>query len=211
MVTIFCDLIRRVGCQLPDVPHTYSQHERLSNGEHKFRPFYSITLTNGKPSHHVQKIDSCLEDRKISGRQVMLLTSASGYVLHDFGNNTLSLAFSGSLEPTAIRQAEIKFGLFVAALLRVTQQSIDHMNGVDTDITMELADLDFNKYLVTVLHHACAVVNLITVNNMEPGNKLIASLKPAVKLSPNRPFGYYLFCSKEGGLFVAAHPILFLG
>ncbi|XP_059067870.1 protein EDS1B-like [Cryptomeria japonica] len=102
---------------------------------------------------------------------------------------------------------------FVEALLPYWQRSVEQMNNNDADILMEPADLDFNKYLVTVLHHACAVVNLITVNNMEPGNKLISSLKPAVKLSPYRPFGYYLFCSKEGGLFVenieAVVPILF--
>ncbi|XP_057828231.1 lipase-like PAD4 [Cryptomeria japonica] len=102
---------------------------------------------------------------------------------------------------------------FVAALLPYWKKCVDHMNGVDSDTPMGPDGLEFNKYLVTVLHHACAVVNLITVNNMEPGNKLIASLKPAVKLSPYRPFGYYLFCSEEGGLFVenneAVLPILF--
>ncbi|GLJ46057.1 hypothetical protein SUGI_0970290 [Cryptomeria japonica] len=102
------------------------------------------------------------------------------------------------------------------ALLPYWQRSAKQMNDDGTDEIMDkasLVDLDFPMYLRTVLHHGCPVVNFTTVANMEPTNKLIASLKPAVKLSPYRPFGYYLFCSDKGALCVenyeAVLPILF--
>lgn len=105
------------------------------------------------------------------------------------------------------------------ALLPYWQKSAEQKNDVDDDDTDEImeeapvADLDFPVYVRTVLHHACALVNFTTVTNMEPTNKLITSLKPAVKLSPYRPFGYYLFCSDKGALCVenyeAVLPILF--
>ncbi|GLJ46055.1 hypothetical protein SUGI_0970270 [Cryptomeria japonica] len=99
------------------------------------------------------------------------------------------------------------------SLLPYWQRSVEQMNDDDADILMEPADLDFPMYLRTVLHHACALVNFISATNMEPTNKLIASLKPMVKLSPYRPFGYYLFCSDKGALCVenyeAVLPILF--
>ncbi|KAH9328587.1 hypothetical protein KI387_000695, partial [Taxus chinensis] len=102
------------------------------------------------------------------------------------------------------------------ALLPNCLKAMKHINDDDTDSIMEDAppeNVEFTDIVKTVLQHAYAVVNYISATNMDPSNKLIASLKPAVKLSPYRPFGYYVFCSEQGALWVenyeAVLPILY--
>eukprot|EP01018_Ginkgo_biloba_P017926 Gb_07500 [translate_table: standard] len=58
------------------------------------------------------------------------------------------------------------------------------------------------KFVATVLKHASALVNYSTATRMAPASSLINSLRPIVKLSPYRPFGYYVFCSESGAVWV---------
>uniref|UniRef100_A0A0D6QX10 Fungal lipase-like domain-containing protein n=1 Tax=Araucaria cunninghamii TaxID=56994 RepID=A0A0D6QX10_ARACU len=84
-------------------------------------------------------------------------------------------------------------------------ESMKQMDYSSTDMPMEEAppeNLDIPQFIKTVLHNASAVVNYSTAANMEPTNKVIEALRPALKISPYRPFGYYMFCSSSGGILV---------
>ena len=50
------------------------------------------------------------------------------------------------------------------------------------------------------------MVECIALTNMEAATRLVRILmEPTVELSPHRPFGYYLFCSSKGALFMESY------
>lgn len=56
------------------------------------------------------------------------------------------------------------------------------------------------------MQHAREVVECIALTYMEAATRLVRILmEPTVELSPHRPFGYYLFCSSKGALFVESY------
>jgi len=75
-----------------------------------------------------------------------------------------------------------------------------------TDTTMEEALPEGSAELVsTVLQHSSAIANYSSATNMSPNNPLMAAVKSLVKLSPYRPFGHYVFCSRSGGIRTENH------
>lgn len=83
-----------------------------------------------------------------------------------------------------------------------------------TDIPMaEAPPGGIAEFVATVVQHCSAVSNYTSAAKMSPNNPLIAAVKPLVKLSPYRPFGYYLFCSSSGAILIENHyavlPILY--
>uniref|UniRef100_A0A0D6R0R3 Fungal lipase-like domain-containing protein n=1 Tax=Araucaria cunninghamii TaxID=56994 RepID=A0A0D6R0R3_ARACU len=80
----------------------------------------------------------------------------------------------------------------------------DKINNVMADIPLssqQIADFYF-----AVLHHASAVVTLSKPACMTaPSSMIIDSIKSVFNLSPYRPFGCYLFCSKSGAVCVENH------
>jgi len=70
-----------------------------------------------------------------------------------------------------------------------------------------------DKFVSTVVQDCSAVVSYILAANLSPNNSLIAAVKSLVKLSPYRPFGHYVFCSRSGGIWIDNHfavlPILY--
>jgi len=86
-----------------------------------------------------------------------------------------------------------------------------------TDTAMEEAlplNVDgMTEFVGTVVQNCSAVVNYSSAVNMSPNNPFIAAVKALVKLSPYKPFGHYVFCSRSGGIRIENHfailPILF--
>uniref|UniRef100_A0A0C9RT09 TSA: Wollemia nobilis Ref_Wollemi_Transcript_14258_2599 transcribed RNA sequence n=1 Tax=Wollemia nobilis TaxID=56998 RepID=A0A0C9RT09_9CONI len=101
-------------------------------------------------------------------------------------------------------------------LLPYWTSTMQQMDDCSTDIAMKEplpANLDINKFFKTVLQHGSTVVSYTSATNMDPTNKVIAALKPALKLNPFRPFGIYVFYSEKGAVWVenyeAVLPILY--
>ncbi|KAH9328588.1 hypothetical protein KI387_000696, partial [Taxus chinensis] len=128
-----------------------------------------------------------------------------------WANHFCNVVLRGDIFSRILLAPCITVSIPLEGLLPDWKKAMEQMDDDDTDSIMEDAPPD--NFARTVLQHACAVVNYTSATNMDPSNKLIASLKPAVKLSPYRPFGYYVFCSEEGALWVENYesvlPILY--
>lgn len=95
---------------------------------------------------------------------------------------------------------------------RSMQSAADSMGSTDSPMAETLPE-GIPEFVATVVQHCSAVSNYTSAAKMSPNNPLIAAVKPLVKLSPYRPFGYYLFCSSSGAILVENHyavlPILY--
>eukprot|EP01018_Ginkgo_biloba_P017965 Gb_01272 [translate_table: standard] len=61
------------------------------------------------------------------------------------------------------------------------------------------------SFLSTVLRHASAVVRYSSTVCMGPTNMLMSGINSLNKLSPYRPFGYYVLCSRSGAVCIENH------
>jgi len=97
-------------------------------------------------------------------------------------------------------------------LKRSMQSAGDSIGSTDTPMEEALPE-GIAEFVGTVIQHCSAVVNYSSAAKMSPNNPLIAVVKSLVKLSPYRPFGHYVFCSRTGGISIENHfavlPILY--
>jgi len=95
---------------------------------------------------------------------------------------------------------------------RSMQSAADSMGSSDTPMA-EALPVGIAEFVGNVVQHCSAIANYTSAAKMSPNNPLIAAVKSLVKLSPYRPFGYYLFCSSSGGIWIENHfavlPILY--
>jgi len=98
---------------------------------------------------------------------------------------------------------------------RSMQRVRDFMDSTEkpTEETLPLNVDGIDKFVSTVFQDCAAVVNYSSAAIVSPNNLLMAAVKHLVKLSPYRPFGHYVFCSRSGGIWIDNHfavlPILY--
>lgn len=97
---------------------------------------------------------------------------------------------------------------FLPYLKRYLENAGDLHGSTDTPMEEALPQ-GSAEFVSTVLQHCSAVANYSSATNMSPNNPLMAAVRPLVKLSPYRPFGHYLFCSKRGGIWIENHFAVF--
>eukprot|EP01018_Ginkgo_biloba_P029712 Gb_36483 [translate_table: standard] len=75
-----------------------------------------------------------------------------------------------------------------------------------TDINIDTPPKEeIYSLLTSVLKHASALANYVTVACRASTNVVFGEVNNLVKQSPYRPFGYYVFCSKSGAACVDNH------